>query len=75
MWAGHVVQMDDKRLPKMILWTDPGGKRGSGQPKSRWIEEVEEDTRKLECRNWLAAGHERKCCQNFLEEAKADPEL
>ena len=85
-WAGHVVQMDDNKLPKKILWTDPGSKRGSGQPKSRWLWGggvwcvcvcvcVDADARKLDCRNWLAAGHHRKCWQNFLEEAKGDPEL
>jgi hypothetical protein len=23
-WADHVVRMDDKELPKKILWTNPG---------------------------------------------------
>jgi len=53
-WAGHVVRMDDKELPKKILWTNTGGHRGRGRPKSRWIDGVEEDARKLGCRNWLA---------------------
>ena len=25
MWVGHVVRMDEKKLPKKILWTNPGG--------------------------------------------------
>jgi hypothetical protein len=29
------------------LWTYPGGQRGRGRSKSRWIDRVEEDTRKL----------------------------
>jgi len=45
--------MDDKELPKKILLTSPGGHRGSGRPKSRWIDGVEDDARKLGCRNWL----------------------
>jgi hypothetical protein len=67
--------MGDNKLPKKILWTDPGSKQGSSQPKSRWIEGVDEDARKLDCIHWLAAGHDGKCWQNFLEEAKTDPEL
>jgi len=53
MWAGHVVRMEDNELPEEILWTNPGG-QGRGRPKSRWIEGVEEDERKLGCRNWGA---------------------
>ena len=33
MWVGHVVRMDEKKLPKKILWTNPGGQRGHGQLK------------------------------------------
>jgi hypothetical protein len=39
-------------LTKRILWINAGGYRGCGRPKSRWIDGVEEDTRKLGCRNW-----------------------
>jgi len=31
-WAVHVVRIDDKELPKKILWTNPGGHRGRGRP-------------------------------------------
>jgi len=64
-WADHFVQMDENKLPKKILWTNPGSQQGHGRTKSRWIDGVEEDARKLGCRNWLAAardrGHWRHC--------------
>ena len=41
-WAGHIVWMDNNELPKKILWTNLGGQRGRGRPKSRWINEAEE---------------------------------
>jgi len=47
--------MDENELPKKILWTNPGGQRACGRLKSRWIDRVEEDTRKMDCRNWLGA--------------------
>ena len=31
-WAGHVVRMDENKLPTKILWTNPGGQRGRGRP-------------------------------------------
>jgi hypothetical protein len=32
-------------LPKKMLWTNHGGQRGRGQPKSRWIDGVQEDAK------------------------------
>jgi len=47
--------MDVNELPKKTLRTNPGGKRGSGRPKSRRFGGAEEDARKIGSRNWLAA--------------------
>jgi len=54
-WAANVVRMDENELRLKILWTNPGGQRGRGRPKSRWIDGVDEDARKMGCKNWLAA--------------------
>jgi len=53
------VRIDDDELPKKILWTNPGGQRGCGRPKSRWIDGVEKDARKLGCRNWRTDAQDR----------------
>ena len=74
-WAGHIVRMDVKELPKKILWTNPGGQRGRGRSKSRWIDRVEEDSRKLACRNWRADAQDRGRWRHLLEEAKDHPGL
>jgi hypothetical protein len=66
-WAGHVVRMDEKELPKKILWTNPGGNQGRGRLKSRWIEGVEEDTRRLGCRNCRAVVQDREHWRHLLE--------
>jgi hypothetical protein len=42
---------------------------------SQLIDEVEEDTRKLGYRNWLAAAQDRGHWRHMLEEAKACPGL
>jgi len=63
--------MDENESPKNILWTNPGGQRGRGRPKSRWIDGVEKDSRKLGCRNWLAAAQDRGRWRHLLEDAKA----
>jgi hypothetical protein len=51
--------MDDNELPKKKLWTKPGGQRGLGRPKSRWIDGVAADAKKLGCTNWLADAQDR----------------
>jgi hypothetical protein len=42
--------MDDNELPKKILWTNRGVPRRRGRPKTKWIDGLEEDVRKLGCR-------------------------
>jgi len=61
-------------LPK-ILWTNAGGYRGCGQLKSRQTDRVEEDTRKMGCRNWQVDAHDRERWRHLLEEVKAHPGL
>jgi len=58
-WVDHAVLMDVNELPKKTLWTNPGGKRGRGQPKSRWTGGAQKDIRKMGSRNWLAASQDR----------------
>jgi len=45
--------------------------RGHVRPKSRRIEGVEEDARKLGCKNWRADAQDRGHYRHLLEEAKA----
>ena len=47
------MRMDNNELPKKILWTNPGGQRGRGRPKSRWIDGVQEDARAAYSRTLL----------------------
>jgi hypothetical protein len=72
-WAGHVAQRDKNELPKKkILHTNPGGQQGRGQPKSRWTDWVEEETRKLGCRNWMMTAQDRSHWQQMPEETKTN---
>jgi len=58
-----------------LLWTNPGGYRGHGLPKSRWTDGLEDDTMKLGCRNWRADAQDRGRWRHLLKEAKAHPGL
>ena len=74
-WAGHVARMDDKEIIKRILNSNPGGQRGRGRPKLRWIDGVEHDLRKIGCKNWKIVAQNRRCWRHLLEEARAHPGL
>jgi len=63
--------MDENELAKKILLTNPGGQRGRGRLKSRWIDGTEEDARKLGYRNWRADVQDRGRRRHLLEKAKA----
>jgi hypothetical protein len=46
-WLGHVVRMEDTRLPKMVFKTKPEGRRGVRRPRLRWLDDVEADIKAL----------------------------
>jgi len=62
--------MDGNELPKRILWITRGGQRRRDRPKSRWIDGVEDDARKLGDISRLADVQGRGRWRHLLEEAK-----
>jgi len=46
-WLGHVVRMNETRAVKKIFEGKLKGRRGRGRPRLRWINDVEDDLRKL----------------------------
>ena len=39
-WLGHVLRMDENRIPKIALRWTPPGKRKRGRPKTTWRQTV-----------------------------------
>jgi hypothetical protein len=46
-WLGHVIRMDEIGSVKKIFVGKLEGRRGRGRPRLRWINDVEDDLRKL----------------------------
>ncbi|PSN53408.1 hypothetical protein C0J52_21382 [Blattella germanica] len=46
-WLGHIIRMDDSRIPKKIINSKPEGKCNVGRQKLRLLDGVEEDLRTL----------------------------
>jgi hypothetical protein len=71
-WAGHVQLTEGKRIPKRILKSIFIGKRPVGEPKKRWINAVEIDSREiLKVRKWKRESLDRQVWRRHLKEAKA----
>jgi hypothetical protein len=47
-WAGHVARMGKKRNAYKILVGKPEGKRPSGRPRRRWVDNIKLDHRGTE---------------------------
>jgi transcription termination factor 2 len=70
-WLGHVVRMEDTRLPKMVFNGKPDGRRGFGRPRLRWLDDVEADIKALGVKRWRIKAQDRKEWSAILREAKA----
>ena len=44
-WLGHAMSIEQHRIPRKILEWRPLGKRLSGRPRKRRIEDIEENLR------------------------------
>ena len=42
-WFGHVMRMQDTRLPKKIFTLELTGRRPIGRPRTRWRDQVKQD--------------------------------
>jgi hypothetical protein len=62
-------------MPKMILNAKMEGDRKRGRPKKRWINDVEQDLRKLGIRNWRSRAGDRQRWRAVVREAKVHPGL
>jgi len=69
-WLGHVMWMDEKRIPKRILEWKPTGRRIRGRTRKRWVEDTEEDIQALGIRGWRKMSKERTEWRRITEKAK-----
>ena len=70
-WLGHVVRMNETRSVKKIVEGKLEGRRGRGRPRLRWINDVEDDLRKLSMKRWRTKALEREDWASIIKEAKA----
>ncbi|KAK5643425.1 hypothetical protein RI129_007270 [Pyrocoelia pectoralis] len=65
-WLGHLERMDAVRLPKMIIYRRPIGKKRKGK---RWMNEVEKDLRDMKLGSWRETARNRGEWKKIVKEA------
>jgi len=69
-WLGHVERMaEDKNVQKIKRWK-PMSKKPIGRPKTRWKDDVLEDIRSMNVRNWKKLAQDRDSWKKTIEQAR-----
>jgi len=69
-WLGHVERMSEDRVIKKLYMSKPEGRRSVGRPKMRWLDDVEEDLRKMRISGWRGKARRRDEWKSVLREVK-----
>jgi hypothetical protein len=71
-WVGHIVRMEEQRIPKEVLNGNFHTARPVGRPRTRWADVVQRDARQLlGIREWRSKAANRDEWRHLMREAKA----
>jgi len=70
-WLGHVSRMNETRCVNKIFEGKLEGRRGRGQPRLRWINNVEDDLQKFSVKCWRTKALNREEWAPIIREDKA----
>jgi hypothetical protein len=71
-WAGHIIGMEEERIPKQVLNGNFHTTRPVGRPRTRWADVVQGDAlRLLGIRGWRRRAENMDEWRRLMREAKA----
>jgi hypothetical protein len=71
-WVGHVIRMEEERIPKRALNGNYHTTRPVGRPRTRWADVVQRDALQLlGVRGWRSKAASRDEWRHLIREAKA----
>ena len=71
-WAGHIIAMEDERIPKKVLNGNFHTTRPVGRPRTRWADVVQRDALQLlGTRGWRRRAANKDEWRRLMGEAKA----
>jgi hypothetical protein len=69
----HVESISEGKVIKKLYMSKPEGRRSVGRPKMRWLDDVEEDLRKMRIGGWSGKALRRDEWKSVLREVKVLP--
>ena len=69
-WLGHVERKAEDNIVKKIKRWKPMSKRPIGRPKTRWEDDVLEDIKGLNIRNWKKVVQNRDSWKKVVDQAR-----
>jgi len=69
-WAAHVIRMDTTGTVKKLTEWEPFSSRPVGRPRMRWLDQVEEDLKKMKVRSWREKCKDRRLWNKIVKQAK-----
>jgi len=71
-WAGHIMRMEEERIPKKVLNGNFRTTRPVGRSRTRWVDVVQRDALQLlGIREWRRRAANRDEWRRLMREAKA----
>jgi len=72
VWAGHLIRMEDERIPGTVLNGKFHNKRSVGRSRIRWEDVVQSDALQiLEIRGWMKRHGNREKWRCLVSEVRA----
>ena len=75
-WVGHIIRMEDERIPKKVLDGKLNNTRPVGKPRTRWEDITWRDTSQiLGIQGWKRQAEDREVQRHLLRESRAQKRL
>ena len=74
-WDAHVMRMENTRTTRKIIEWTPYKTRPVGRPRLRWMDQVEEDLKRMKIVGWRAKVEDGQEWNRIVEETKTHPGL